>query len=98
MYLYAKAFHLVFMVTWFAGLFYIGRIFIYHIEAGKKESPDKNILQEPLDIMGSRLWYIITWPGMILTVLSGTTLLVLNPTLFQSGWVHIKLTLIWTLI
>ena len=50
------------MVSWFAGLFYIVRLFIYHVEAGKKESEEKLILQNQYKIMQKRLWYIIAWP------------------------------------
>jgi len=96
--LYTKAFHIVFLVTWFAGLFYIGRLFIYHVEAGSKSTTEKEILQNQLMIMAERLWYIITWPGMILTVLSGIFLIYLNIGFMSSGWLHIKLTLMVLLI
>ncbi|MES0490318.1 MAG: CopD family protein [Leptospirales bacterium] len=96
--LYIKAFHIVFLVTWFAGLFYIVRLFIYHVEAGKKSPSEKEILQNQLIIMAERLWYIITWPGMILTVLSGSFLLYLQSWMLSSPWLHIKLTLVLLLI
>ena len=62
-YNYIKSLHLIFVITWFAGLFYIPRIFIYHIEASQKASPEKEILATQLKIMAKRLWYIITWPS-----------------------------------
>ena len=63
---YLKAFHIIFVITWFAGLFYIVRLFIYQTEANKKPSPEKEILQNQYKIMSRRLWYMITWPSAIL--------------------------------
>jgi putative membrane protein len=62
-FLYTKALHLIFIVTWFAGLFYIVRLFIYHTEAQKKEDSEKTILSSQFDIMEKRLWFGITWPS-----------------------------------
>ncbi|PCJ97595.1 MAG: protoporphyrinogen IX oxidase [Flavobacteriaceae bacterium] len=90
-YQYIKALHLIFVITWFAGLFYIPRLFIYHIEASQKPSPDKEILSEQLKIMTKRLWHIITWPSAILATLFAVWLLVLNPGLLQLPWMHVKL-------
>ena len=61
---YIKSLHLIFVITWFAGLFYIVRLFVYQIEAYDKESPAKEILGDQLKIMAKRLWYIITWPSL----------------------------------
>ena len=85
MYLYLKALHIIFIVTWFAGLFYFPRLFIYNTEANDKPSPIKEALQEQFGIMMKRLWYGITWPSAILTLVFG--LLVL----FKGGWVKILL-------
>jgi putative membrane protein len=63
---YIKALHIIFVITWFAGLFYIVRLFVYHVEAEKKEELAKRILQNQYKIMSKRLWYIITWPSAIL--------------------------------
>lgn len=90
-YNYIKALHLIFVITWFAGLFYIVRLFIYQIEASKKPSPDKEILGEQLKIMASRLWNIITWPSAILTLIFAGTLLYLNQGLLYLPWMQIKL-------
>ena len=57
-YNYIKSLHLIFVVTWFAGLFYIPRLFIYHIEASEKPSPDKEILTTQLKLMTKRLFYV----------------------------------------
>lgn len=90
-YNYIKALHLIFVITWFAGLFYIVRLFIYQIEASQKPSPDKEILGEQLKIMANRLWYIITWPSAILTLIFAGTLLYLNSGLLNIPWMQVKL-------
>ena len=71
MYLYLKAAHIIFIVTWFAGMFYIVRLFIYNTEAHNKPEPDKSILQKQFGIMIRRLWLGITWPSAILTLILG---------------------------
>lgn len=90
-YQYIKALHLIFVITWFAGLFYIPRLFMYHIEADEKEAPEREILSGQLKIMTKRLWYIITWPSMILTSLFGFWMLYLNSDLIAAPWMQIKL-------
>lgn len=90
-YNYIKALHLIFVITWFAGLFYIVRLFIYQIEASQKPSPDKEILGKQLAIMANRLWNIITWPSAILTLIFAGILLYLNPGLLHVPWMQIKL-------
>lgn len=90
-YNYIKALHLIFVITWFAGLFYIVRLFIYQIEAAQKPSPDKEILREQLALMASRLWNVITWPSAILTLILAPTLLYLNQGLLHAPWMHVKL-------
>ncbi len=90
-YNYIKALHLIFVITWFAGLFYIPRLFIYHIEASQKPSPEKEILSEQLKLMTKRLWNIITWPSAILATLFAIWLLILMPGLLQQPWMHVKL-------
>jgi len=76
---YFKALHLIFMVAWFAGLFYMPRLFIYDVEAESKEDGAREAVQQQLRMMSKRLWYIITWPGMILTVGFGTAMLMTQP-------------------
>jgi putative membrane protein len=87
-YLYVKSLHIIFITTWFAGLFYIIRLFIYFKEAEKKESPAKEILQQQYQLMTKRLWYIITWPSAILATLFAVWLLVLNPEWLNFGWMQ----------
>ena len=69
--LYIKALHIIFIVTWFAGMFYIVRLFIYNTEAAGKPEPEKSILQGQFTIMIRRLWFGITWPSAILTLILG---------------------------
>lgn len=97
-YNYIKSFHLIFVITWFAGLFYIPRLFVYQIEASQKPSPDKEILGAQLKIMAKRLWTIITWPSAILAVLFAIWLLILQPFWLQEAWMHVKLTFVVLLI
>ena len=94
MYLYIKSLHLIFVITWFAGLFYIPRLFIYQIEAFHKSSPEKEILGTQLKLMAKRLWFIITWPSAILATGFAIWLLILVPSFLEQGWMHIKLTLV----
>lgn len=97
-YNYIKALHLIFVITWFAGLFYIPRLFIYHIEAAEKGEPEKVILTTQLKLMTRRLWYIITWPSAILATLFAIWLLILVPGWLQMPWMHVKLAFVVLLI
>ncbi|WP_047246742.1 CopD family protein [Maribacter thermophilus] len=97
-YNYIKALHLIFVITWFAGLFYIPRLFIYHIEANQKPSPDKEIISEQLKLMTKRLWYIITWPSAILATFFAIWLLILAPQWLSQSWMHVKLLFVVLLI
>jgi putative membrane protein len=98
MYEYVKSLHLIFVITWFAGLFYIPRLFVYQIEAHAKQEPEKSILLKQLKIMTNRLWYIITWPSAILATAFAIWLLVLNPYWLQASWMHVKLGFVVLLI
>lgn len=97
-YNYIKSLHLIFVITWFAGLFYIPRIFIYHIEASQKATPEKEILGTQLKLMAKRLWFIITWPSAILAVVFGIWLLALAPYWLEQSWMHAKLGFVVLLI
>ena len=74
-YNYIKALHIIFVVNWFAGLFYMPRLFIYTAEANDKMEPEKSILIAQFKIMQRKLWYIITWPAAIITLIFGVLLL-----------------------
>lgn len=90
-----KALHIIFMVSWFAGLFYIVRLFIYHTEAQSRSAEEARILGEQFKLMEWRLWYIITTPAMVLTIVFGTWMILLYPDVYFFGeharWMHIKL-------
>jgi len=90
-YLWIKAFHIIFMVTWFAGLFYLPRLFIYHQESSDEISHQRFLVME-------RKLFIIMSIGMVLTIVFGFILLFLNPALAKMGWIHAKLGLIALLI
>ncbi len=89
MYLYLKALHIIFIVTWFAGMFYIVRLFIYNTEASEKAEPERSILGKQFSIMIKRLWLGITWPSAILTAILGP--LVWFQLGFTPQWLLIKL-------
>lgn len=93
-YLYIKALHIIFIVTWFAGLFYIVRLFVYHTEALEKEDPEKTILTNQFKLMSKRLWLGITWPSAIMTLIFGTTLIILQPEFLSMPYMHIKLSFV----
>ena len=93
-FLYLKALHIIFIVTWFAGLFYIVRLFIYHVEAMEKEEPEKSILTNQLKMMSRRLWIIITWPSAIITLIFGTVLIIVQPSFLEMDYMLIKLALV----
>jgi putative membrane protein len=93
-----KSLHIIFMVSWFAGLFYIVRLYIYHTEAQAKTEQERLVLSDQFKIMEHKLWWIITTPAMILTVLFGVIMLVLNPILITLPWMHIKLAFVVVLL
>ena len=95
--LYVKSLHIIFVITWFAGLFYMVRLFIYHAEAEKKDEPEKTILQNQYKLMEKRLWYIITWPSAVLTAIFAFWLLYKNPTYLEDMWMHVKLAFVLAL-
>lgn len=98
LYFYLKAFHIIGFVSWFAGLFYLVRLFVYHAESFERPKEEQQVLAKQYEIMQGRLYAIITTPAMIFTVVCGIGMLYLNPVLLQSGWMHIKLTLLVLLI
>jgi putative membrane protein len=96
MYLYLKALHIIFIVTWFAALFYMPRLFIYNTEALDKPADVKHALQQQFAVMMRRLWYGIAWPSAILTFILGTTVMLQgnwDKLLFEPAgrWLLIKL-------
>ena len=97
-YQYIKSFHLIFVITWFAGLFYIPRLFVYQIEAFHKSDPEKEILGRQLKVMAKRLWYIITWPSAVLATIFATWLILLQPYWLEQTWMLVKLVFVVFLI
>jgi len=90
--LWIKAFHIVALVAWFAGLFYLPRLFVYHADA------KDTISIERFKLMEKRLYYAITWPAAIVTTVLGLYLLSYNFSYYmKSGWMHAKLTLVLVL-
>ena len=96
-YNYLKSLHLIFVITWFAGLFYIVRLFVYQIEAAAKPSPEKEILQKQFKIMSYRLWYIITWPSAVLASIFAFSLLYLNQGLIKLDYMQVKFGFVFAL-
>jgi putative membrane protein len=98
-YQYLKALHIIFVVTWFAGMFYMPRLFIYNTEANEKEDVIKTALQQQFSVMMKRLWFGITWPSAILTLLLGLAVLHFggwDKILFTplANWLLVKLCLV----
>lgn len=91
--LWLKAFHIIFMVTWFAGLFYLPRLYVYHAMSTDQTSDDR------FKIMERKLFFGIMTPGAIITIALGLWMLFSNPSAYTgSGWLHIKLVLVVILI
>lgn len=97
-YSWFKAFHIIGVVVWFAGLFYLVRLFIYHVEAEQEAEPAKSILKNQYQIMEKRLYNIITTPGMVVTVGCAIGLLVTQPEYLKQGWLHAKLGFVAALV
>jgi len=96
-YLYIKSLHIIFVVTWFAVLFYMVRLLIYHTEANAKSEPDRSILIKEYLKNERPLWYGITWPSAVLTVLFGLWLVtILN--YWTQTWMLVKFAMVLGLI
>ncbi len=98
LYLYAKAIHIIFVVCWMAGLFYMPRLFVYHTEAKQKSDIEYQVLHKQFTIMENRLWWVITTPSMYLVIASALIMLYVNPGLLSMGWMHMKLAFVLGLI
>ena len=90
-YLWFKTFHIIGVVVWFAGLFYLVRLFIYHVEAAEQEQPIRAAFEQQYGLMERRLANIITTPGMAVAVSCAVGLSVVNPSWLQQSWMHAKL-------
>ncbi len=89
--LYLLALHIIFVITWFAGLFYIVRLFVYHSEANNNKEPERSILMAHFKTAERRLWYGITWPSAIFTWIFGIWLLISIYGSEIPGWLYLKL-------
>ena len=92
LYTIVKAIHIIFMVSYFAGIFYLVRLFVYYKDTDGFEETKQKILREQYVFMARRLWNIITVPAGILMLLSGITMIFLNVGLMKTPWFHLKLT------
>ncbi|WP_066382716.1 protoporphyrinogen oxidase HemJ [Anabaena sp. CA = ATCC 33047] len=97
-YSWFKAFHIIGIVVWFAGLFYLVRLFIYHVEANQEPEPARTILKNQYQIMEKRLYNIITTPGMLVTVAMAIGLLSTEPEVLKQSWLHFKLLFVALLV
>ncbi|ADX68187.1 MULTISPECIES: CopD family protein [Weeksella] len=93
-YLIYKALHVIFVVSYFAGLFYIVRLMIYHTDTQELPSPDKEILQKQFTFMEKRLWNVITVPAFIILVVMGLNMLYKHPGLMNTLWMKFKLIMV----
>jgi putative membrane protein len=94
-----KSLHIIFMVSYFAGLFYIVRLIIYHTEANQKSVEEKNILFPQFILMEKKLWNIITVPAFIIMLITGLVMLISNSNYFlQQPWMHFKLAVVVFLV
>lgn len=96
-YPYLKALHLIAVVSWFAGLLYIVRLFIYHVETATRPEPERGAFHAQFTLMERRLWLGITWPAMVATAGLGIWLMVLIHA-YAFPWFHLKLGLLVLLI
>lgn len=97
-YLFLKSLHIIGFVSWFAGIFYIVRLFVYHREAWDRKDEAGNILRKQYEVMEGRLLNIIQTPAMIMTLCGGIGMLIINPAWLQQPWMHVKLTLVTVLV
>ena len=97
-YLYIKGLHLIFVITYFAGLFYMPRLMVYMVEAAERPQPEADIIIPQLQLMMRRLWQIITVPSAILGLIFGLWMLWINPFLLGKSWMLVKLVFVGLLI
>ena len=97
-YYWFKAFHIIGVVVWFAGLFYLVRLFVYHAEANEEQEPKKTILKNQYTLMEKRLYNIITTPGMLVTLTMAMGIVSTDITILKSWWLHVKLLFVGLLL
>ena len=94
-YLYLKVFHIIGVIVWFAGLFYLGRLFVYHREADERPEPESTTLKSQFSLMERRLYYGIAWPGLCISLVFGVALIIVSG---FPGWLHAKLAFVLVLV
>lgn len=97
-YLWFKSFHIVAFVSWFAGLFYLPRLFVYHAESQAQPQAVREILQQQYAIMEKRLYSIIMTPAMVVTLAMAIGMISIAPDLLQETWLQVKMGLVFILI
>jgi putative membrane protein len=97
-YLWLKSFHIIGFVAWFAGLFYLPRLFVYHIEAAEKPEPARSILQTEFSVLEKRLYKLIMNPAMIFTLVMAAGVIWTEPEILKQSWLHIKMGLVLLLV
>lgn len=90
--LYIKSFHIIFMVTWFAGIFYLPRLFVYHAQT------EDTVSKERFKVMERKLYHGIMMPSMVITIVLGMWLWMGYGIGRGQGWMHAKLTLVGVLV
>jgi protoporphyrinogen IX oxidase len=93
-YLFFKALHIIGFVSWFAGLFYLVRIFVYHSETSEKPIEHRAFMQKEFSLMQRRAFTIIATPAMVITWACGLTMLYINPAILDQNWIRVKLVLL----
>lgn len=93
-----KSLHIIGFVSWFAGLFYLVRMFVYHEETYDRSEPERSVLAKQFGIMENRVYKIICNPAMMITWTCGLSMLWINPAYLTMGWMHMKLTLLVLLV
>jgi len=94
-YLYLKVFHIIGVIVWFAGLFYLGRLFVYHRESDDRPEPECTTLKSQFSLMERRLYYGIAWPGLCISLVFGIALIFTSE---FPGWLHAKLAFVVLLV
>ena len=94
-YLYLKVFHIIGVIVWFAGLFYLGRLYVYHREAYDRPEPERTTLKSQFSLMERRLYYGIAWPGLCISFVFGIALIIASG---FPGWLHPKLAFVAVLV
>lgn len=97
-YLYIKSLHIIFVVSWFAGLFYMPRLFVYHTEANDRPELERRVLFDQFKKMEGLLYRAIMVPAMWLTLLAGFAMLYITPEWLSQGWMQLKLAFVATLV